>query len=321
MSMGRLDGEEPTVAREVSREAGAYGGAVAGVEVHAVPTGPERGSSRVLAGSDHELTFNSNRIGFEMLSWSTIPDDAVIVAWIESAANGSTWCEIPLELNSVLLFGPAAEHLGRNRPGLRFSFATAQVDQVQEHADQLGVDLSLPGRGEVHSLDPAAQPALVGSSYTRYADGLRRGQYPARSTRDDVLRAMVHSLAGNERQWKVGSSPGIDSRRVAHECITYAESIGRIPSVSELCLVAHVSERRLREAFSREYGTPPSRFFRTWALEEARRRLVHSQGAETVTAVAQELGFDHLGRFAARYRELHGESPSATVFRWVGQKQ
>lgn len=71
--------------------------------------------------------------------------------------------------------------------------------------------------------------------------------------------------------------------------------------VSVLCLVAHVSERRLRSGFTSEFDEPPSRFFRHWALGEAHRRLLHAdQHTESVTEVASALGFDHLGRFAGR---------------------
>jgi len=75
-----------------------------------------------------------------------------------------------------------------------------------------------------------------------------------------------------------------------------------------------VSQRRLRSAFNEEFGEPPSRFFRNWALERARRHLIEAGPTKlTVTEVATELGFDHLGRFAGYYRRLFGEAPSATL--------
>ena len=97
-------------------------------------------------------------------------------------------------------------------------------------------------------------------------------------------------------------------------CIAFAEAVGRIPSIAELCTVAHVSERRLREAFTDEYDVPPTRFFRAWALGEAHRRLAHGDPAdESVTQVAADLGFDHLGRFSGHYRRIFEERPSETL--------
>ena len=45
----------------------------------------------------------------------------------------------------------------------------------------------------------------------------------------------------------IGEAAVFESDRVA-DCIDYANSIGREPSIAEMCLVAHVSGRRLRQA-------------------------------------------------------------------------
>jgi len=97
-------------------------------------------------------------------------------------------------------------------------------------------------------------------------------------------------------------------------CTDDARPIGRVPSNTELCLVAHVSEPRLRQASTDEFDLPPIRVFRAWALSQTHRRLVHPHGsAETVTAFATNLGFDHLGRFAGHDKKVFGHSPSATL--------
>ena len=75
-----------------------------------------------------------------------------------------------------------------------------------------------------------------------------------------------------------------------NDCIDYAASIGRIPSISELCRAAHVSERTLRSAFIDEFAVPPARYFRMWGLGEAHRRLTHgATEAATVTEVAADM--------------------------------
>jgi len=101
---------------------------------------------------------------------------------------------------------------------------------------------------------------------------------------------------------------------VVHECIGFAGEVARIPSISELCKVAHVSERRPREAFVDEYAMPPTLYFRDWAFDEAHPRLRAAQpDTATVTDVAADMGFAHLGRFSGHYRKLYGECPSATL--------
>ena len=131
---------------------------------------------------------------------------------------------------------------------------------------------------------------------------------------DDAARALVLALTDQQTEKRIGAGTTIDSRRVVHVCIDLAHAMERIPSIGEMCLAAHVSERRLREAFVQEFSQPPSRFFRDWALHHARLRLLAGEPPHvTVTGTAQDLGFFHLGRFAGHYRAVFGEKPSVTL--------
>jgi len=122
------------------------------------------------------------------------------------------------------------------------------------------------------------------------------------------------ALSDDRRDRRIGSRRKVNDRRVALECVEYAEAIGRIPSIRELCLVVHVSERRLRTAFAATYRMSPGRFFRVWALDVARMRLSASDPkVVTVTDVAVDLGISHVGRLAGRYNDLYGEGPSSTL--------
>jgi AraC family transcriptional regulator, ethanolamine operon transcriptional activator len=53
-------------------------------------------------------------------------------------------------------------------------------------------------------------------------------------------------------------------------------------------------------------------------LTAARRALQDPSATTSVTDVALQRGFFHLGRFAHDYRELFGESPSETLRRALG---
>ena len=74
--------------------------------------------------------------------------------------------------------------------------------------------------------------------------------------------------------------------------------------------------RTLQEGFNRELETSPMAYLRRVRLRHARDALVHADaGATTVRSVATGLGFLHLGRFTAAYREAFGENPSVTLRR------
>jgi|SRR5690242_13657182 len=63
-------------------------------------------------------------------------------------------------------------------------------------------------------------------------------------------------------------------------------------------------------------GLPPARYHRLRRLQLVHRAL-RSAGPQTrvTSAVARNFGFRELGRFAASYRALYGELPSATLRR------
>jgi transcriptional regulator GlxA family with amidase domain len=85
--------------------------------------------------------------------------------------------------------------------------------------------------------------------------------------------------------------------------------------VSDLARAAGVSARTLYRAFARHRGAPPITHLRRSRLERVRRRLLEGAPGETVTSVAQDWGFSHLGRFAVFYRQCFGERPSETLRR------
>jgi hypothetical protein len=246
------------VARTVTEEAESYNSSVAGVDIEAVRAGVGVGPSQVMAAIGDRFTFTESKFGFPMLSRTTVPDDKVLMAYIRSATSGCRWCEIDLEPGAILAYAPAAEHTARNLPGTEFMFAIADRRRLDEHAEQLGIRIEPPRRGEVHLLARTPKSDLVGPAFSAFADAAATGEYPSTVCGDDVLRAMTHALSEEVRGLRVGCVNRIDSRHVVHDCIHFADAVQRVPSISELCLVAHISERRLREAFTDEYDMPPT---------------------------------------------------------------
>jgi AraC-like DNA-binding protein len=94
------------------------------------------------------------------------------------------------------------------------------------------------------------------------------------------------------------------------------ESISRPVSLDELARVAGVSARSLQTGFRRFRDKTPAQFSREVRLDLARQALgTTAAGERSVTKVALEFGFAHLGRFARSYLDRFGETPSATLRR------
>lgn len=79
----------------------------------------------------------------------------------------------------------------------------------------------------------------------------------------------------------------------------------------DLCRELGVSDRTLRLSFQERYGVGPMTYLRFLRLNAVRSRLRADQEVAIADA-ARELGFHHLGNFAADYRSLFGMRPSDT---------
>jgi len=86
-------------------------------------------------------------------------------------------------------------------------------------------------------------------------------------------------------------------------------------TAGRLCQIAGVSQRGLEKIFESRRGMSPMRFVMERRLAAAQRMLRTADAGEEVTRVAIGLGFNHVGRFSALYRQAYGEAPSQTLQR------
>ena len=87
-------------------------------------------------------------------------------------------------------------------------------------------------------------------------------------------------------------------------------------SLERLADLAHMSAYSLYALFEKHVGTTPKRFIRQRKLEAIYARLSDPLVAvSSVTEVALDYGFLHLGRFADYYKSTFGELPSDTLRR------
>jgi transcriptional regulator GlxA family with amidase domain len=63
------------------------------------------------------------------------------------------------------------------------------------------------------------------------------------------------------------------------------------------------------------------RYLRNVRLARVREALTRADRSGSVTEIAVEWGFAHLGRFAAEYRAHFGESPADTLRRGQGRSR
>jgi AraC-like DNA-binding protein len=92
------------------------------------------------------------------------------------------------------------------------------------------------------------------------------------------------------------------------------ENTHRPIRMDELCAVSGLSRRGLEYLFMDLLGVGVSAFLHKLRLHGVRRELLATDPRHgSVKRCALDWGFWHLGRFAAEYRALFGENPSATL--------
>jgi transcriptional regulator GlxA family with amidase domain len=100
------------------------------------------------------------------------------------------------------------------------------------------------------------------------------------------------------------------------DAISHVKNMAGPVTVQDLTVAVGVSQRTLEYAFRDIMDTTPASYLRLYRLNAAHRELVRAdQGETTVTAIAQQWGFTHPGRFSGAYRQLFGEAPSRTLSR------
>ncbi len=153
----------------------------------------------------------------------------------------------------------------------------------------------------------------------RRASEVKTG-WSAQELRDQVLERLEPVIA----PWRQPESAPELSKALAsgpYRILKAADEIldKRSPAaplrVDELAYSIGVPRRSLFHAYRRLLGVGPRRYFELTRLMELRSRLRSAASEHTVTTIANDLGFNDLGRMAARYRQQFGENPSDTLNR------
>jgi AraC-like DNA-binding protein len=291
-----------------------YSGALPGFFLDVVRTGIGTGPNVVRAAAADGVMLASSVTQFPLMGRTTVADEHVVAGLLTATPPGSRWYGSDLRAGTMLIWGPQAEHAGVDLPGLAYKLLAVSIERLRRTADQTGLEVQVPENGEISFVRPTPQSAQLRSILDAVDDPRTPGSAASVHT-DKALFALAKSLTKGSRPYPIGSRRRINPRRVTAVCIDYADATGTVPTVPEMCRLAHVSERTLRQAFVHVYGVSPLRYFRLRALTRTRAHLLEPIRTATINEIALNMGFRHQGRFASYYRQVFGELPSETTQR------
>jgi AraC family ethanolamine operon transcriptional activator len=234
------------------------------------------------------------------------------------AAGETFWRGREVNERTLFSYRPGAEHVARTNGGMVWSALVCEPAVLDETIRRMhGAEpATAPKVATAVESDPATIAALRAALQQAFliaeaAPHVLESHAARRSLEESILAAAIGALDPQ------GDRPVLDGPPLSHERVVrraadaIAEKLDAPIYVGDLCEAAGVSERTLRNAFQSAYGMSPIRFLQLRRLHQVRRAL-RRDAAGSVTEVALRHGFVNLGRFAAEYRQIFGESPSLT---------
>ena len=197
------------------------------------------------------------------------------------------------------------------------------VNVFKPQLDDYAVAMQGGKRGEVLDLANRLQLALpAGQALQRYLSFLwsemRRSSPLLESDLvvEELEKALLTSLLFAADPMQRNTDENVPSAYL-HRAVDFIMTHLSAPlSLGAISTAAGVHARTLQRAFNECYGMSVMRFARERRLERAHEKLLAvDDPATSVTDVALENGFWHLGRFSAVYRQRFGESPAGTLRR------
>jgi transcriptional regulator GlxA family with amidase domain len=107
--------------------------------------------------------------------------------------------------------------------------------------------------------------------------------------------------------------------RDVKRALDYMEAhLERPVTVAEMAESSGVAGRTLLKHFQEFSGLSPIRYLRQVRFTKVREALLRGGPDDSITTVAMDCGFRHMGRFAVEYMQRFGERPSETLARARG---
>lgn len=124
-----------------------------------------------------------------------------------------------------------------------------------------------------------------------------------------LLLNQPHNFSGLLHRPQGDAAP----RFVRDACNWIHTNAHRPITIDDVARVVNLSTRSIYSGFRRYLDQTPTAYLKEVRLTKVRNELLMGSEQKTVTAIAMEWGFTHLGHFAHEYQLKFGELPSQTL--------
>ena len=248
------------------------------------------------------------------------PEGAFTFAVPKIEAPHIVWRSRRVQPGSMIVYRPGSEIDGASRPGFSVFTLSIAIPLFETACVRAGrADLvEAAHEFEIVTPDVAVLSHFVKAMVltARPVETRRKASAQARllDWRLCVLTDMAVKVLAT-------SKPAPKTHRTSHRPAVMRRALDHLQkrgavTVASICEAAGVSERTLQYAFRERFDIAPKQYIQTTRLQRVRRRLRTCDPSTTrIADIANELGFWHMGQFAADYRRQFGELPSETLQR------
>ena len=146
-------------------------------------------------------------------------------------------------------------------------------------------------------------------------EGILESPAAIASYEDFLLTSLLQGLEHNSRDQLETQTPAPALEHVRKLEDYMAAHASEPLDMATLAEVGGLSGATIHRAFRKYRGYTPMQYLQDERMRLVRQRLLFCNPPESVSRIAMECGFVHMGRFAAEYRRRFNENPSQTVKR------
>lgn len=289
-----------------------------GWDFSASQLGPCEAESIVRLFQTDHVGYNSFRYGSAYDQRLAVKEGIVSFGLLEPD-NPTTWAHDQVIPNDALVVFPSDDALKAVSPagfrGNGMSFSESFMERTAEQAFCRPLSLLLPPAG-IYAPSPSKLNVVRAElhKWQQLVDQGAENRLAIISRREEslalaILDALVDASYIETDRDKKSSYATARALELIHS--SELESISAV----ELCEYAACSQRTLEKSFMGRFGVTPKKYIKLLRMADVHKGLreFDSQDCDSIIELASLNGFWHMGQFAADYRAIYGELPSATL--------
>ena len=253
------------------------------------------------------------------IAFIKIPQDQILISTSLSGGSSQHWGGARAQAENLITLGPGARVHTRTEGPSHWGAVWFPIKDFARYSQALtGKTLVIPDfvclwrppgpasrlfRHILTDVMRAAQMLPDVLTATEAAHGLDQ----------QLIHALIECLSSPPMNGDIPMRRRRQALMIRFEKLVAADLSGytRIATISK---ALGVSDRFLRRCCDEQLGMNPLSYLKLRRLHEAHGTLKYANPeALSVSEAARRSGFRHLGRFAADYRDLFGETPSVTL--------